>query len=109
MVMVRVEPVNSWGGGHAARPGASRANARLANISTSVGSGEDSTADRTAVVNCESPVTPPSRLARESANCGPRIGSQDAQRDSSKALRTALACVYRVWTRLYESNQPSRI
>src|SRR5690348_14187438 len=60
MVMVRVEPVNSWGGGHVARPGASRAASRPANISTPLRSGEDSAAASAAVVNCESPVTPQS-------------------------------------------------
>src|SRR5215510_8872048 len=73
MVMVRVEPVNSWGGGHAARPGASRAAAEAANISTPLRSGEESTAERAAVVNCESPVTP-SPLA----SCEPPIAARES-------------------------------
>ena len=56
--MVKVEPVNSWGGGHAGRLGASRAGRELANISTLLGPGQESATAGTAVVSCESPVTP---------------------------------------------------
>src|SRR5437588_3271983 len=63
MVMVMGEPVNSWGGGHAERPVASRAAARLANISTLLAPGQESTLIRAAVVSCESPVSPPPHLS----------------------------------------------
>src|SRR5438309_564373 len=63
MVTVIGQPVNSWGGGHASRPVASRAAARLANISTLLAPGQDSTAQRADLVNCESLVSPPPRLS----------------------------------------------
>jgi hypothetical protein len=62
--MVEVEPVNSWGGGHVARLGASRSASGPANISTRLRSGEDSAAASAAVVSCESAVTQESDLAR---------------------------------------------
>src|SRR5215813_10699025 len=65
MVMVMGEPVNSWGGGHAARPGASRAAAGPADISTLLLSGQKSKPVTAAVVNCESPVSPPPRLSNK--------------------------------------------
>src|SRR5712691_1308811 len=74
MVMVIGEPVNSWGGGHAARPGASRAAARLANISTLLAPGQDSTAQRAVVVSCESLVSPPWRLSSNR-----RIAAQESR------------------------------
>jgi hypothetical protein len=55
--MVIGEPVNSWGGGHAPRLGASRAAAWLANFSTSLLLGQESEPVAAAVVNCESPVS----------------------------------------------------
>jgi hypothetical protein len=71
--MVIGEPVNPWGGGHARRPGASRAAVRLANISTSLRLGQESEPLAAAVVNCESSVSPsahpsgnPAIAARES-------------------------------------------
>src|SRR5215467_7746148 len=81
MVMVKVEPVNSWGGGHVARLGATRAAVGPANISTPLRSGQDSAAASAAVVNCESPVTPRSsrlpnlRLAARESGVKTRIGS----------------------------------
>src|SRR5712671_6369812 len=108
MVMVTGEPVNSWGGGHAARPGASRTAARLANISTLLAPGQESKPATTTVVSCESLVSPPPRLsgnlpiaAQESR------GHRESRREavSSKAFRTALSRVYRVWTTSHESNQ----
>jgi hypothetical protein len=62
--MVKVEPVNSWGGGHVARLGASRAASGPANISTPLRLGEDSAATSAAVVSCESAVTQEPDLAR---------------------------------------------
>jgi hypothetical protein len=56
-VMVMGQPVNSWGGGHAKRSGASRAAACLANISTLLLLGQESEPVTAAVVSCESPVS----------------------------------------------------
>src|SRR5215467_5772333 len=80
MVMVKVEPVNSWGGGHAARLHARRTASEPANISTRLKSGQDSAAASAAVVNCESPVTlhsrhlPNLRLAARESGVKTRIG-----------------------------------
>src|SRR5438046_8376252 len=83
MVMVMGEPVNSWGGGHAPRPSASRTAACLANISTSLAPGQESTAERAVLVSCESSVSPPPHLfsnrriaAQESRGHGGVIESQ---------------------------------
>src|ERR1700704_4997383 len=73
MVMVMGKPVNSWGGGHAARPGASRAAARLANISTLLWSGQESKPVTAAVVRCESPVSPARHLSSS-----PRLAAQES-------------------------------
>src|SRR5262245_65553878 len=107
MMMVIGEPVNSWGGGHAGTPGASRATGCLANISTSLLLGQESEPVAAAVVNCESPVSHRRRPLQQSANSGVRIASQGGTRESSRAFRTAFLCVYRGWTTSHDANQPA--
>src|SRR5690242_15301380 len=98
MVIVIGEPVNSWGGGHARRPRASRAAVRLANISTSLLLGQESEPLAAAVVNCESPVSPSLAPLLLPANCGPRIeGSSGvkAHRESPQEpfVQSSCACI----------------
>src|SRR3954447_13283213 len=111
MVMVTGEPVNLWGGGHATGPGASRISARLANISTLLAPGQDSTAQRAIVVSCESLVSPPPRLsgnlpiaAQESRGHRGFIESQVAKRFPQKPFvqryRACIECGRRVMSQI---------
>src|SRR5215470_16600340 len=73
MVMVIGEPVNSWGGGHALRPGASRTAAWPADISTLLLLGQESEPVAAAVVSCESPVSLPPHFSDS-----PQITAQES-------------------------------
>ena len=81
MVMVIGQPVNSWGGGHAGTPGASRAAGCLANISTLHLLGQESGPLAAAVVSCESPVSPSPTPLQQSANAACESGVK-AERES---------------------------
>src|SRR6266545_638598 len=111
MVMITGEPVNSWGGGHAARPGASRIAARLANISTLLTPGQESKPATATVVSCESLVSPSPRLsgnlpiaAQESRGHRGFIESQGAKRFPQKPFvqryRACIECGRRVMSQI---------
>src|SRR5436190_20518917 len=111
MVMVVGEPVNSWGGGHALRPGASHAAARLANISTSLALGQESKPAAATVVSCECLVSPPPHLpgippiaAQESGGHRGVIESQGAKRFPQEPFvqryRACIECGRRVMSQI---------